>query len=169
MILTGTTIRPTTGRRWRSPSHGAIAHQPQQPHEYQYGDNHPEHRILLSLGHGFAAGWCPRRQPAMINETPCSCPPWPFRPSHLLLSVATFFGRCLLIYYAVGRSFVMGCNPTSDYWVRRGLPNGQMVAPGRWDLDKQFPIQGGKSQTYCDSIPRCNRRRSHPCGGVTSL
>jgi len=48
----------------------------------------------------------------MIDESPCSCPPWPFSSSHFLLSVAAFVGLSCWTYYAVGWPLSMGCNPT---------------------------------------------------------
>jgi hypothetical protein len=41
------------------PSHRVTAHQPQQPQNRQYYSNRPQHKILLSMGHGFTAGWHP--------------------------------------------------------------------------------------------------------------
>ena len=48
------------------PHHRVTDHHPQQPQEYQYGGNHPEHRILLSIGHGSGTSVANRQRSASL-------------------------------------------------------------------------------------------------------
>jgi hypothetical protein len=92
-------------------SHRVTAHQPQPPQNRQDGSNGAQHKILLSLGHGFTAGWRLRHQPAARAEPPGSGPrPWSCALSHasrVLVSIGAFV--------AFLDSFVR-----SQYWVLRG-------------------------------------------------
>ena len=85
------------------PSHRVTAHQPQQPQHYQYYSNRPQHKILLSLVHGFTA----------LAASMVIC----FVTLFTLSSFAAFFGLSFQTYYVVGRSLSVGCNPTRSYWM----------------------------------------------------
>ena len=104
------------------PSHRVTAHQPQQPQNRQDYSNRPQHKILLSLGHGFTAGWHPPSPTASDPRAYWVLPPPGSFPSshtsHLPLSVAAFFSLSLQTYYVVGRSWSVGYNPTWDCWTR---------------------------------------------------
>lgn len=109
-----------------SPPHCATDYQPQQPREYQYGGNHPEHRILPLVGHIPTDNRRLRRRPAAIGEPPCSCPP----PWSLFLH-AVFF---LLLRF-------------SAYSFRHTTP---WAAPSLWGVT--LPLC--RAETHVESVSR---------------
>ena len=82
----------------------------------------------------------------MIDEPPCSCPPRPFSPSHLLSSVAAFFDLFSQTCYATDRPSCMGYNSTSLWDRGRG---GVNVPPASVSVKRRRPCGPPASIAAC--------------------